>query len=87
MLVGDPLPKGFKQTTDKWFETSAFDWGGSVDFDPAKAFGDSPRLFSSLRTPGHNNVDFSLQKDYRLGFNEEARITARIDAVNVMNHP
>ncbi len=88
MVVGDPLPAGFKQTTHAWFNTSAFDWGGTDDSDPAKSFGNAPRFFSSLRTPAWNNLDFSLQKDFKMAkFGEEGRIRVRLDAVNVLNHP
>jgi hypothetical protein len=29
MMIGNPLPSGFHQTIDHWFNTAAFDWSGT----------------------------------------------------------
>lgn len=97
MMIGNPLPPGFHQTVQHWFNTAAFDFSGTcpaaglVDLtgpgDPTKAFGDSPRFFSNLRVPGVNNVDFSMQKDFKLHLGEQGRLTFQADAFDVLNHP
>ena len=38
----------------------------SFAFDVTKAFGNSPRFFSNVRNPGVTNLDFSLQKDFKI---------------------
>jgi Carboxypeptidase regulatory-like domain/TonB dependent receptor len=96
-LVGDLFPSGFHRTLQSWFNTSALDFsgtcptGGLVDLtgpgDPTKAFGDSPRYFSSIRNPRYNDLDFSLQKDFKLPLGERTRLSFRADAFNMLNHP
>jgi hypothetical protein len=96
-MIGDPLPSGFHQTVAHWFDTSAFDFSGTCPasnlvtltgpFDVTKAFGNAPRYFSNLRNPGVNNLDFSLQKDFRIPAGEQTRLTFRADFFNLPNHP
>ena len=96
-MIGNPLPAGFQQTTQHWFNTQAFDFSGTKPAaglvnltgpgDPAKAFGNSPRYFSNIRVPGVNNIDFSLQKDFRIPKGEQTRLTFRADFYNAVNHP
>jgi Carboxypeptidase regulatory-like domain/TonB dependent receptor-like, beta-barrel len=96
-MIGDPLPAGFQQTTQHWFNTQAFDFSatkpapGLVNLtgpgDPAKAFGNAPRYFSYIRVPGVNNIDISLQKDFRIPKGEQTRLTFRADFYNALNHP
>lgn len=96
-MIGNPLPSGFQQTLQHWFNTSAFDFSGTcpapnlVDLtgpsDTNKAFGNAPRFFSNVRNPGLNNFDFSLQKDFRLPVGESTKLTFQGDAFNAINHP
>jgi len=96
-LIGNPLPSGFQQTVQRWFNISALDFSGTcpaaglVDLtgpgDTAKAFGNAPRYFSNLRVPGMNNIDFSLQKDFKIPKGEETRLSFRADFYNAVNHP
>ena len=95
-MIGDPLPGGFNQTIDRWFDTSAFDFSGtcpaqnlvvnSFPGDPTKAFGNAPRYFSNIRNPGVNNVDLSLQKDFGLPGSHQRRLRIRADFFNFFNH-
>jgi hypothetical protein len=97
MMLSNPLPSGFSQTIDHWFDKNAFDFSGNCPapglltptgpFDTLKAFGDAPRYFSSLRNPGVNNLDFSVQKDFRIPAGEETRLQFRADFFNMPNHP
>ncbi len=96
-MIGDPLPSGFHQTVSHWFDTSAFDFSGTCPasnlvtltgpFDVTKAFGNAPRYFSNLRNPGVNNLDFSLQKDFRIPAGEQTRLSFSADFFNLPNHP
>jgi len=96
-LIGNPLPSGFNQNLQQWFNVAAFDFSGTcpasglVDLtgpgDPAKAFGNAPRYYSNVRVPGVNNLDFSLQKDFKIPKGEQTRLTFRVDLYNAINHP
>lgn len=96
-MIGNPLPTGFQQNVQHWFDTSAFDFSGTCPapnlvaltggFDPTKAFGNAPRYFSNIRNPGLNNIDFSLQKDFSLPVGESTKLTFQVDAFNALNHP
>jgi outer membrane receptor protein involved in Fe transport len=96
-MIGDPLPKGFDQTIGAWFDRNAFDFSGTCPApgllkptgpgDPKKAFGDAPRYFSNIRNPGVNNLDFSLQKDFRIPAGDDRRFQFRADFFNVLNRP
>lgn len=96
-MIGDPLPSGFHQTIDHWFNTSAFDWSGTCVYssnaiqtagsaNPAYTFGNAPRFFSNLRNPMVNNLDFSLQKDFKLPIGEQGKLRFQADAFNALNH-
>jgi outer membrane receptor protein involved in Fe transport len=97
MMVGDPLPDGFNQTIDAWFNRNAFDFSGTCPApglvnltgpgDKNKAFGDAPRYFSDIRNPGVNNLDFSLQKDFKIPGGDVRRLQFRADFFNLLNHP
>ncbi len=96
-MIGNPLPSGFNQTIQHWFDISAFDFSGTCPaaglvaltggFDTTKAFGNAPRYFSNIRVPGVNNIDFSLQKDFKIPLGETTRLTFRADFYNAINHP
>jgi hypothetical protein len=96
-MIGNPLPSGFNQTVQHWFDITAFDFSGTCPasnlvaltggYDTTKAFGNAPRYFSNIRVPGVNNIDFSLQKDFRVPMGEQTRLTFRADFYNMPNHP
>ena len=97
MMIGNPLPGGFNQNVQHWFDYTAFDFSGTCPasnlvaltggFDTTKAFGNAPRYFSNIRVPGVNNIDLSVQKDFRLPLGEQTRFTFRADFYNMPNHP
>jgi outer membrane receptor protein involved in Fe transport len=97
MMIGDPLPSGFNQTVAAWFDRNAFDFSGTCAApglvaptgpgDPNKAFGNAPRYFSNVRNPGVNNLNFSLQKDFRIPGGDARRFQFRADFFNLLNHP
>ena len=96
-LIGNPLPAGFNQNLQHWFNIGALDFSGTcpasglVDLtgpgNPVKAFGNAPRYYSNIRVPGVNNIDFSLQKDFRIPKGEQTRLSFRADLYNAINHP
>lgn len=47
--------------------------------------GTAPRTIGGARGPWQQYFDFSLQKNFRLG--ERLRLQARMDALNIFNHP
>ena len=65
-------------TIDKWFNTAAFQ-------DPADqfSFGNSARYISTLRAPGYQNWDLSIQKYWR--FSDIARLQFRAEMYNAFN--
>jgi hypothetical protein len=65
-------------TIDKWFNTAAFQ-------DPADqfSFGNSARYISTLRAPGYQNWDLSIQKYWR--FSDVARLQFRAEMYNAFN--
>jgi outer membrane receptor protein involved in Fe transport len=97
MMIGNPLPSGFEQTTAAWFNRNAFDFSGTCPApgllaptgagDPKKAFGDAPRYFSDIRNPGVNNLNFSLQKDIAVPGSDVRRFQFRADFFNLLNRP
>ena len=66
-------------TIQKWFNTSCFAAG------PSYAFGNTGR--NVLRAPGLNNLDVSLQRDFRLPIEHPSVLTFRAEAFNTVNHP
>ncbi len=97
MLIGDPLPSEFQQSIHRWLNVGAFDFSGTCPAsglatptgigDPQKAFGNAPRYYSNVRGPGVNNINFSLQKDFKIPMGEQTRLTFRADFYNLPNHP
>ena len=65
-------------TIDRWFNVAAFN-------DPTDefSFGNSARYLSTLRAPGYQNWDLSLQKYWRFG--EIARLQFRAEMYNAFN--
>jgi len=96
-IIGNLRPAGFQQSPAHWFNTQALDFSGTCPaaglpnltgpFDVSKAFGDAPRYFSNLRNPGVNNLDLSVQKDFRIPIGEQTRLTFSADFFNLPNHP
>lgn len=98
-MIGNPLPPGFHQSPNLWFDNQAFDFSGTcpgaglVTFPPnsccdvSKAFGNAPRFFSNIRNPGLDNLDFSLQKDFEIPVGERTRLVFSADFFNLPNHP
>jgi hypothetical protein len=102
-VTANPLPSSFHQSVGQnglWFDRSAFDFSGTCPAsfagsnpqftgpsDTSKAFGNSPRYFSNIRNPGVNNLDFSLQKDFRIPAGEQTRLAFSADFFNLPNHP
>jgi hypothetical protein len=65
-------------TIDRWFNVAAF----NDPVDPF-AFGNSARYISTLRAPGYQNWDLSIQKYWR--FAEIARLQFRAEMYNAFN--
>jgi hypothetical protein len=65
-------------TIDQWFNTAAFQ-------DPTDPFdfGNAPRYIATLRAPGYENWDLSLQKYFKFG--EVARLQFRAEMYNAFN--
>lgn len=99
MMIGNPASiSGSKRSTNLWFNNQAFDFSGTcpggglvVDStgggNTSKAFGNAPRFFSNVRNPGINNLDLSLQKDFRIPAGEQTRLVFSADFFNLPNHP
>jgi hypothetical protein len=66
-------------TLQRWFDTSCFTVPTSL------MFGNSGR--NVLRAPGRNNVDFSLQRDFRMPTERATILQIRLEAFNALNHP
>lgn len=99
-FIGSVMPSGFHQTLQGWFNVNALDFSGTCPVaalthtgvftgpgDPTKAFGDTPRYFSNIHNPDYNDLDFSIQKDFKLPLGERTRLTFQADAFDVFNHP
>ena len=95
--IGNPFPSGFHQTIDQWFNTAAFDWSGTCTYSsnlvhnfgsgvPGLEFGTTPRFISNPRAPKVNNLDFSIQKEFKIPLGEQGRLRLRADAFNSLNH-
>lgn len=96
-VIGNLLPPGFHQSINEWFNIDALDFSGTcpapglVDLtgpgDPKKAFGNAPRYFSNISVPGLKELDFSVQKDFRIPVGESTRLEFEGDFYNALNHP
>lgn len=75
-LIGNPLPSGFRQSINGWFDPNAFT-------DPAAGqYGNAGR--NIIPGPGYANLDFSLFKKFQFG--EGRMIQLRGEFFNILNH-
>lgn len=97
MLIGNPGSiSGSRRSPNLWFNNQAFDFAGTCpgsglvnstgSGEVTKAFGDAPRFFSGVSNPGVDNLDFSLQKDFKIPVGEQTRIVFSADFFNLPNH-
>jgi hypothetical protein len=73
--IGDPLPDGFDQTLDAWFDVSAFAQPGARTYGNCGA--------NTLRGPGFKSMNLSFFRSIRLP--EERRLELRIETFNLFN--
>jgi hypothetical protein len=82
---GDPRPDVIGATSignrsiNEWFNTGAFKYAGYGDF------GNAPRYFSNILSPGYNNFDTGIMKNW--AFRESMRVQFRAEMFNTFNHP
>jgi hypothetical protein len=76
-LIGNPLPPGFQQNIDHWFDPAAF------SDPPPEQYGNSGR--NIIAGPGLANLDFSVFKKFTLG--EGRTLQVRGEYFNLLNHP
>jgi len=101
-LVGNPGSiSGSNRSVNLWFNNQAMDFGGTCpgpglvnsgpapDFccDVSKAFGNAPRFYSNIRNPGADNLDFEIQKDFKIPAGEQTKLTFEASVFNMPNHP
>jgi hypothetical protein len=101
-LVGNPGSiSGSNRNVNLWFNNQAMDFGGTCpgpglvnsgpapDFccDVTKAFGNAPRFYSNVRNPGADNLDFDVQKDFKIPAGEHTKLTFEASVFNMPNHP
>ncbi|MGA2608562.1 MAG: carboxypeptidase regulatory-like domain-containing protein [Terriglobia bacterium] len=79
-LVGNPIPAGFQQNVEHWFDKSAFSTAGLTKNTKPGSLGRNV-----LRGPSFNETDISLFKNFSL--REDIRLQARFEAFNLFNHP
>ena len=73
--VGDPLPSGFDQTIDRWFDPTAF--SETAPF----AYGNCG--FNTVRGPRSKSMNMSVFRSFPLP--DARRLEFRIEAFNVFN--
>jgi hypothetical protein len=102
-LIGNPGSiSGSRRSVNLWFNNQAMDFAGTCPgqglvtsaattpygcCDLTKAFGNAPRFFANIRNPGADNLDFSLQKDFKIPAGEQTRLTFEASLFNLPNHP
>jgi len=99
MLIGNPAAiSGSRRSPNLWFNNQAFDFSGTCPganlvtippsscCDVTKAFGDAPRFFPNVRNPGVDNLDLSLQKDFKIPAGEQTKLVFSADFFNLPNH-
>ena len=60
---------------------------GSFQRTPDFSLSNSPVLFANLRNPGQFTTDASILKHFYLGENRSRYVEARLEALNILNHP
>jgi hypothetical protein len=75
--VGDPLPDGFDQSIDQWFDPSAFSDNTPFTYGNCGV--------NTMRGPGFQSVNFSLFRSIPLGGVRRAEF--RWEVFNLFNHP
>ena len=94
--VGNPQLS--QRNLNQWFNTSAFDWSGTIVFsknlqqlygaaNPQYAFGDQRRYSAIVRAPNYDNLDISLQKETRIPWRDKTSLVIQMDAFDALNHP
>jgi hypothetical protein len=75
-MVSDPVPSGFKQSREHWFDPAAF------ALPALGTIGNQRR--NSLSGPGYQNFDLGLAKDFRI--KETLGLEFRSEFFNAFNH-
>jgi hypothetical protein len=77
---------GVELATSGSLEDRLTSWINAAAFTPAPAytFGNAPRTFPDLRTPGQRNVDLSVQKTQKVSGRS---ISVRADVLNLFDNP
>ena len=73
--VGDPLPDGFNQTRDAWFDTSAFAQPAPFTFGNCS--------YNTLRGPNFKSMNFSVFRSFP--FADQRRLEFRLEIFNLFN--
>lgn len=73
--VGDPVPSGFNQTIDGWFDINAFAQPGVGAYGTCEA--------NSVRGPGSKSMNLSLFRGFNL--KNERRVELRVETFNLFN--
>ena len=76
-VIGNPNVSN--KSIKEWFNTAAFEYA------PYGDFGNTPRYFSNVRSPGYNNFDTAIMKSWPI--RESMRIQFRLETFNTFNHP
>jgi hypothetical protein len=72
--VGDPVPDGFDQTIDHWFDTSAFAEPSNFNFGSCG--------YNTVRGPGFKRMNLSIFRGLPFG---DKRVELRIETFNLFN--
>jgi len=101
-LIGNPGSiSGSNRSVNLWFNNQTLDFSGTCPgpglvstpstfcsgCQVSKAFGNAPRFYSNVRNPGADNLDFSIQKDFKIPAGEQTKLTFEASAFNLPNHP
>jgi hypothetical protein len=73
--VGDPLPDGFDQTRDAWFDVNAFAQPGSFLFGNCG--------YNTMRGPSFKTMNFSVFRSFPIS--DAKRVELRLETFNLFN--
>jgi hypothetical protein len=73
--VGDPLPPGFDQTIDRWFDTTAFAQSALFTYGNCG--------YNTMRGPASKSMNLSVFRSIRAG--QDRRVELRIETFNLFN--